>query len=349
MELYQIRYFVALCGTLNFARAAERCSVSSPSLTRAVQKLEHELGGLLIRRERRSTHLTELGRLVRPRLEELLAQAESTKQAAQRFIETDEKPLRFGILPSVGALQLAPFLTRFGIDHPGVELAFVEGEAARLEELLLGGGLDVAVATRLGPANPRLRHYRLYRERVVVVFPLNHRFAHQESARLIDLRGENFLVRANCEKRSLLLESCRDQGFEPKIVYRSEREDWVQMMVAAGRGITLMPEHLHLGHGTQARPLREPSLNREVFVISVAGRPQGLQVQQLMRAIRAYKWDDDVSAPNTGKYLPPPLGAPSPPRMCSRCAHTHPLGNSADGAATHRRARLARGELKIVH
>ena len=108
MELYQIRYFVALCETLNFARAAERCSVSSPSLTRAVQKLEHELGGLLIRRERRSTHLTELGRLVRPRLEELLAQAESTKQAAQRFIETDEKPLRFGILPSVGALQLAP-------------------------------------------------------------------------------------------------------------------------------------------------------------------------------------------------------------------------------------------------
>ena len=145
MELYQIRYFVALCETLNFARAAERCRVSSPSLTRAVQSLEHELGGLLIRRERRLTHLTELGQLVRPRLEEVLAQAESTKTAAHLFVEAEEKPLRLGIMPLVGPLCLAPFLARFGIGHPGIEIALVEGEAARLEELLLDGSLDVAV------------------------------------------------------------------------------------------------------------------------------------------------------------------------------------------------------------
>src|SRR5215470_402130 len=71
MELYQIRYFLALCETLNFARAAERCNVSQPSLTRAMQKLEQELGGLLVHRERRRTHLTELGELVRPMLEEV--------------------------------------------------------------------------------------------------------------------------------------------------------------------------------------------------------------------------------------------------------------------------------------
>src|SRR5215470_19130849 len=153
VELYQIRYFLALCETLNFARAAERCGVSSPSLTRAVQKLEQELGGLLIRRERRLTHLTELGRLVRPMLGEVLAQAEGTKTAANRFLSNREKPLRVGIMPSVGPLYLAPFLARFGALHPGIELAFAEGEAARLEELLLGGDLDVAVAAGLGPTN----------------------------------------------------------------------------------------------------------------------------------------------------------------------------------------------------
>ena len=110
MELYQIRYFVALCEALNFARAAEQCGVSSPSLTRAVQKLEHELGGPLIRRERRLTHLTDLGRLVRPMLEEVLAHAESTKTAAHRFLDVEEKPLRLGIMPSVGPCRLAPFV-----------------------------------------------------------------------------------------------------------------------------------------------------------------------------------------------------------------------------------------------
>jgi len=53
-------------------------------------------------------------------------------------------------------------------------------------------------------------------------------------------------------------------GRGPKIVYRSEREDWIQMMVAAGHGVTLMPESLHLGHGTLAPPLIDPALNREV-------------------------------------------------------------------------------------
>src|SRR2546429_236839 len=79
MELHQIRYYLALCETLNFARAAERCNVSQPSLTRAVQKLEQELGGLLIRREGRRTHLTELGRIVRPMLQEVVAHAQLTR------------------------------------------------------------------------------------------------------------------------------------------------------------------------------------------------------------------------------------------------------------------------------
>jgi DNA-binding transcriptional LysR family regulator len=305
MELYQIRYFVALCETLNFARAAERCRVSSPSMTRSVQKLEQELGGLLIRRERQLTHLTELGRLVRPMLEEVLAHADSTRIAAHRFLATEEKPLRLGIVPSVGPICLAPFLAGFGARHPGIEVALVEGEVARLKELLLNGGLDVALTAPIEPATRRLRQYRLYGERVVVVFPLAHRFEQQQSVRLVDLKGENFLLRTNCEKWALLLETCRSCGFEPRIVYRCEREDWVQMMIAAGRGVTLMPENLHLGRGTLARPLVEPALQRDVSVATVAGRPQSRAVQHLIRAIRAHKWERDGSLANGGDYRLP--------------------------------------------
>jgi len=68
MEMHQVRYFLAVAETLNFTRAAERCNVSQPALTRAIQNLEGEFGGLLFRRERNLTHLTELGRLVVRRL-----------------------------------------------------------------------------------------------------------------------------------------------------------------------------------------------------------------------------------------------------------------------------------------
>jgi DNA-binding transcriptional LysR family regulator len=313
MELYQIRYFLAVCETLNFARAAERCGVSSPSLTRAVQKLERELGGLLIRRERRLTHLTSLGRVVRPVLEEVLAHAEGAKTAAHRFLKSDEAPLRLGIMPSVGPLCLAPFLARFGASHPEIEVAFVDGEATRLEELLLGGSLDVAVLARLKQASKRLRLQRLYRENIVVVFPLGHRFARQERVRLGDLERESFLLRTNCEERVLLLESCRNRGFEPKIVYRSEREDWIQMMVAAGRGITLMPESLHLGRGTLARPLVEPALTREISLVTVAGRPHAPAVQHLIRATRAHIWAPESGAPDGRDYMGPVQARPRDP------------------------------------
>ncbi len=66
MEMQQIRYFVALAQTLNFTRAAEQCNVSQPALTRAIQQLEHELGGPLFHRERNNTHLSELGRMMAP-------------------------------------------------------------------------------------------------------------------------------------------------------------------------------------------------------------------------------------------------------------------------------------------
>ena len=69
MEMQHVRYFVALAGTLNFTRAAEQCNVSQPALTRAIQQLEHELGGPLFHRERGNTHLSELGRMMLPYLQ----------------------------------------------------------------------------------------------------------------------------------------------------------------------------------------------------------------------------------------------------------------------------------------
>ena len=89
MEMHQVRYFLALCETMNFTRAAENCNVSQPALTRAVHKLEEELGGLLLRREHNLTHLTDFGRLVRPHLEQMMTEAEAAKSTATHFPQMD--------------------------------------------------------------------------------------------------------------------------------------------------------------------------------------------------------------------------------------------------------------------
>ena len=79
METNQVRYFLTLCRELNFTRAAELCHVSQPALTKAIKNLEEELGGELFRRERGNTHLTDLGRLVKPHFEQVFAATETAR------------------------------------------------------------------------------------------------------------------------------------------------------------------------------------------------------------------------------------------------------------------------------
>src|SRR6266513_1323014 len=85
MEMHQVRYFLALCEELNFTRAAERCHVAQPSMTRAIKQLEEELGGALFHRERANTHLSELGRMVRPHLQQIFDDSLKAKRLAQDF------------------------------------------------------------------------------------------------------------------------------------------------------------------------------------------------------------------------------------------------------------------------
>src|SRR6185437_1258429 len=111
MEMHEIRYFLAVCETLNFTRAAERVNVTQPALTRAIQKIEEELGGQLFRRERNRTHLTDLGQLIRPQLEEVLKRSEAVKSAARGFLKLDNAPLKLGVMCTIGPLRFMSFLS----------------------------------------------------------------------------------------------------------------------------------------------------------------------------------------------------------------------------------------------
>ena|SRR5215472_4944697 len=109
MEMHQVRYFLAVADTLNFTRAAEQCHVSQPALTRAIQQLEEELGGLLRRRERRLTHLTDFGRLIEPHLRQLFADAEAAKTTAKRFLNMQAAELRLGVMCTIGPARFMGF------------------------------------------------------------------------------------------------------------------------------------------------------------------------------------------------------------------------------------------------
>ena len=290
MEMHQIRYFLAVCGTLNFTRAAEQCNVTQPALTRAIQKLEEELGGLLFRRERKLTHMTDLGNLVRPQLESILKQSDQARTTAQSFLQLKDAPLRLGVMCTIGPVRFVSFLSRFGADHPGIEVSLTESIPDELIGMLMDGSLDVAITTAPEEPNERLDFRKLYEERFVVAFPPGHRYEAMEAVPIKEIAGEAYLSRANCEYYERLENILEQQMVRVDDVFRSEREDWIQIMVMAGMGICFMPEFSAVLPGLMTRPIVHPPVSRTVYLGTVAGRRFSPAVATFIKAIDRYQW-----------------------------------------------------------
>lgn len=286
MEMHQARYFLAVCDTMNFTRAAAACNVAQPSLTRAIKKLEDELGGPLFRRERSRTHLTDLGRLVQPYLTQMLDASQAVRSKADSFGRLETAPLRLGVMCTIGPLHMVPFLTHFRDEVPGLEVSIREARGGLMVEELMSGELDLAIIGL--PAYPeRLDARELYRERYVIAIPAGHRFEAYDRVPLSELNGEEYLMRVNCEYPEHLALAA-DTELQPQVRYQSEREDWIQAMVAAGLGCSIMPEHLPSAPLT-ARPL-EPEIERTISLVTVAGRRFSPTVAAFVKAATQHDW-----------------------------------------------------------
>ncbi|HEX3418593.1 MAG TPA: LysR family transcriptional regulator [Stellaceae bacterium] len=216
MEMQEIRYFLAMSRTVNFTRAAEECHVSQPALTRAIRKMEDELGGLLFSREPNNTHMTELGRLIEPHLSEIMAQAGQAKQTATRFLKLEGASLSVGVMCTVAPVQFVSFLGRFRADNPGIEITLLEGMPDQLCDLLAKGELGVALMARPDGFSAPLQASKLYSELFVIACSAGHRFAMENEIRMADLDGEFYLSRINCEFYDVLDDLCREHGSEPR-------------------------------------------------------------------------------------------------------------------------------------
>lgn len=156
MEMQQVRYFVTVAETLNFTRAAEQCNVTQPALTRAIKQLEYELGGDLIRREGRNTHLTDLGNRMLPMLRQCYDSALAAKTLAKAVAKGEVSCLSIAVSRSLSLDLLMGALNEMYAAFPGFQLKLRRGSASEIAELLKSGDADLAMAGPLGDSWDRL-------------------------------------------------------------------------------------------------------------------------------------------------------------------------------------------------
>jgi DNA-binding transcriptional LysR family regulator len=290
LQFYQVRYFLALAKTLNFTRAAEQCNVTQPALTKAVQKLEQELGGALIHRERHLTQLTELGKMILPTLEKIFAAAEAVRLQARGYQKKTIAPLKIGLVPSVSAALITELLLELARIIPDLRVDLREADANGLVSMLLDGEVNAALVGDAVELPERIDRWRLFDERYVLVLSLKHPMTRQTVISLQDLHEVVFLERVGCDVAGRFKQACFADHPGPKVVHRSDQERHLQQMASAGLGAILAPEHAPRLPSLAAIPIEGDPVRREVQLLAVAGRPYSPALDAFVKVARACDW-----------------------------------------------------------
>jgi LysR family hydrogen peroxide-inducible transcriptional activator len=285
MELSQVRYFITLCRTLNFTRAAEQCNVSQPALTRAVQRLEDELGGALLFRERNLTQLTELGRAMRPHLEAMLEAADAASALARAKRKHTPSSLKIGLGPGIGASAIAPAVREVSRILPETSIHFEESGPAALVDAMLTDMLDCALLPDDCDMPERLNRWPLYTETAILVLPAGHRLTALNAVTARDILDETILVGERCGGFANMLVTIT--GFSLRLQRCNGAAAQMLDLVSAGLGIALLSERLAFAAALTTRKFSEPDLTRGICLAAVAGRPLNPAAASFIKLCRA--------------------------------------------------------------
>jgi LysR family hydrogen peroxide-inducible transcriptional activator len=273
MELQQLRYVSAIAETGSFSRAAERCQVAQPSLSQQVLKLEQDLGAKLFDRLGRSVRLTDAGRAFLPHARSILNQMETARSSVADTLADIRGSVAVGVIPTIAPYLMPRYTTVFARKYPEAKLRIVEETTPVLVEGLRDLSIDLAILA-LPLRHKDLELFPLRTEPLFVVLPRNHPRAAAESLALKDIRGEAFvMLRDGHCFRDLSIAACARARVTPHIAFESDQFSSLFGMVAAGVGISLVPE-MAIDRNADCRyvRLRDARATRTIVAATLRGR-----------------------------------------------------------------------------
>jgi len=291
MELYQIRYFLAVSRTLNFTQAADECNVTQPALTRAIKKLEDELGGELFRRERNRSHLTELGKAMVPLLQQSHDAANAAKAEAEIYGRGEVAPLRIGISETVSAGLLARVFAELRHGVTGLDLALVRTSAGRVVEMLQAGEIDFGILAATAETGDRIRDWPLFDEDFVLCGPKG-----GKPADLAALQRITIVSRPYCENQREFEAHFEAEGVALERKHSVSCDGDLQALIADGEAGAILPKSTATRLGYSWVELTDKALRRTVAVIEAAGRQHNAAAAWFLRLVRAADWSDPDAA-----------------------------------------------------
>jgi LysR family carnitine catabolism transcriptional activator len=288
MSVKQLRAFLAVAHTLNFAQASEQLNLSQPALSLAIRGLEETLGGPLLLRTTRRVTLTPEGATLFPLARQLLADWDNVEETLRQRFTLQRGKVAIAAMPSFAANQLPPRLKAFRDRYAGINVAVHDVINEQVFEMIREGRVEMGIAFEPEPSDT-LHFTPLCTDRFVAIVPKESTLACKSHVTWRELLTMDFIALQRPSAVRLLLEQeLLRSGKKLEVAFESHQLVTVGRMVASGLGVSAVPalcvkqmEEL----GAQCVPLIAPQIEKRVGLIRLAQHQLSTAAQALAETI----------------------------------------------------------------
>lgn len=279
----RLAYFAGVARTEHVTRAAQELGVPQPTLSRALVRLEQDLGVDLFARHGRTLALTPAGRTFFASVERALAEVQRAAEEVRADADATTGKVAFGFLHTMGSETVPELIRAFRVDHPKVRFTLVQNYGEWMLEAMRAGELDLCLTSPV-PDAPDLVARRLDEQRLRLVVPEDHRLATRKRVRLAEAAEEAFVtLEPPFGLRRITDALCAEAGFRPRIAFEGEEAETLRGLVAAGLGVALLPPPAFARPGVVELTVTAPRAVREIGVAWLADQPESPPVAAFKR------------------------------------------------------------------
>lgn len=273
MEWQQFEYFRTLARMQHVTRAAEALMITQPALSRSITRFEQEIGVPLFERQGRSIRLNPYGKMFLQRVENMMKEFEEGKQEIQDLLDPENGEVSIGFLHTLSTGRIPDLLSSFRETHPKIKFRLGQGPSHQLISQMLAGEFDLCLIAPMESKSP-IVWTPLWHEELYVIVPQDHLYANRTHITLEEIAHEPFIhLKEGFSLRITVEQLFLKAGLIPKITFEGEEADTVAALVAAGLGISILPDLKGTDQSKIAQiPLQNPDSQRTIGLAWVDGR-----------------------------------------------------------------------------
>lgn len=269
MDTDTLRWFQLVADGTTVTEVAEIHRVSQPAVSRALARLEGEVGTPLLRKNGRVLRATHAGAVFKRHVDRFLHGLDDGLAAINELVDHESGTVTVAFQMSLGTWLVPGMIGEFRVKHPRVEFRLEQSHDEQGSSLLAEGDIDLMFTARQ-PRNPTVHWERLFAQPLALAVPVRHEMAERSDTSLAEVANSDFvMLKTSWMLRKVTEDLCDRAGFTPRIAFECDDLSVVSGLVAAGLGVAVVPRANFVASGGLQGGVRliritDPGASRDV-------------------------------------------------------------------------------------